>query len=263
MDVYWLEQTEADVPAEDDWFSASEATCLNRMRFAKRRADWRLGRWTAKRALAAYFNVPVYPQVLAQIEIRPAPSGAPEVFFANKPAAAVVSLSHSAGTAVCALGMSGAELGCDLEVIEPRSDSFVADYFTAEEQALVARTFEKDRPRLCTLLWSGKESVLKALRVGLRLDTRCVIVNPGDALRRPAEGGQGWIPDPTFTVESSCEGNSWHPLHACYTDGQLFHGWWNNTDHLLRTMVSNPPPAPPILLGTPFGSSMLRVSLPT
>ena len=24
MDVYWLEQTEADVPAENDWLSASE-----------------------------------------------------------------------------------------------------------------------------------------------------------------------------------------------------------------------------------------------
>jgi len=28
------------------------------------------------------------------------------------------------------------------------------------------------------LLWSGKESVLKALRVGLRLDTRCLVVDP-------------------------------------------------------------------------------------
>jgi len=31
------------------------------------------------------------------------------------------------------------EIGCDLEVVEPRSDAFVADYFTSEEQALIAR----------------------------------------------------------------------------------------------------------------------------
>ena len=39
MDVYWLEQVGADVPPNDDWLSASEAACLARLRFAKRRAD--------------------------------------------------------------------------------------------------------------------------------------------------------------------------------------------------------------------------------
>jgi hypothetical protein len=48
MDVYWLEQTQADVPGADDWLNASEAIRLNDMRIAKRRADWR-----ATRALAA------------------------------------------------------------------------------------------------------------------------------------------------------------------------------------------------------------------
>lgn len=48
MDVYWLEQTQADVPGADDWLNASEAIRLNDMRIAKGRADWR-----ATRALAA------------------------------------------------------------------------------------------------------------------------------------------------------------------------------------------------------------------
>ena len=86
------------------------------MRFAKRRDDWRLGRWTAKRALAAYLNLPSNPQTLADIEIRPAPSGAPEVFVANKPAAVTISLSHRGGVAACAVAPSGMELGCDLEM---------------------------------------------------------------------------------------------------------------------------------------------------
>ena len=34
MNVYWLEQTEADVPAENDWLSANEAVWLSDMRFA-------------------------------------------------------------------------------------------------------------------------------------------------------------------------------------------------------------------------------------
>jgi 4'-phosphopantetheinyl transferase len=250
MDVYWLEQTEADVPQGSDWLSAREATSLNGMRFTKRRADWRLGRWTAKRALAAYLNVPAHPQAFTGIELRPAPSGAPEVFFANKAAPVTVSLSHRAGTAVCAVALSGAALGCDLEVIEPRSDVFVADYFTTEEQALVAQAFAADRPRLCALLWSGKESALKALRAGLRLDTRCVIVSPIDALGRQGEDEEGLTEGSVRAVRSSGL-NSWSPLHVRYTNGQTFRGWWNHTGNLLRTMVAAPPPVPPILSRIP------------
>ena len=75
METHWLEQTEADLPAHDDWLSADEAVLLSHLRFAKRRADWRLGRWTAKRAAAAYLNLPGDPRSLREIEVRPAPSG--------------------------------------------------------------------------------------------------------------------------------------------------------------------------------------------
>jgi 4'-phosphopantetheinyl transferase len=264
MDVYWLEQTEADVPQRSDWLSASEAARLNDMRFAKRRADWRLGRWTAKRAVAVCLNVPAHPQGLAEMEIRPAPSGAPEVFFANKSAPVTISLSHRAGTAVCAVALSGAALGCDLELIEPRSDGFVADYFTTEEQALVARAFAADRPRLCALLWSGKESALKALRAGLRLDTRCVSVeafgiqhrqseigSPDNAFEHQGKDGDGCLGDSGLAVPLANGLYNWRPLCVRSSDGQSFRGWWHHTDKLLRTMVAAPPPALPILLTNP------------
>ena len=103
MQIYWWEQTEADLPTGDHWLSPSEVARRNTMRFVKRRNDWRLGRWTAKSALALYLKVPADPQVLASIEIRAAPSGAPEVYFQNKPAAATISLSHRAGIGACAV----------------------------------------------------------------------------------------------------------------------------------------------------------------
>jgi|SRR5690348_4239907 4'-phosphopantetheinyl transferase len=227
MDVYWLEQTEADVPAENDWLGARELACLDGLRFAKRRADWRLGRWTAKSALAVWLGVPTHTQVLAKIEIRPAPSGAPQVFVADKPADLTVSLSHRASRAVCAVAASSVELGCDLEMIESRSDAFVSDYFTTEEQKLVARAPAMDRSRLLALLWSAKESALKALQSGLRLDTRTVIVTPDVA---------------------SFDLNGWRALKVHHTDGRVFHGWWQHTDNILRTLVADPPPDAPIPL---------------
>jgi 4'-phosphopantetheinyl transferase len=224
MNVYWLEQSEADVPTENNWLSENEAVRLNGMRFAKRRADWRLGRWTAKRALSVFMDVPAHPQVFKKMDVRPAPSGAPEVFFANQPAAVTISLSHRDGVAACAVAKSGVEIGCDLEMVEPRTDAFVADYFTIEEQALIARASAEDRPRLLALLWSAKESALKALHEGLRLDTRSVVVNPFDG---------------------SFDLNGWSPLHVRYTGGVLFHGWWHLADNILRTVVASPQPDSP------------------
>ena len=244
MDVYWLEQAEGDVPAENDWLSASEAVRLNAMRFAKRRADWRLGRWTAKRAVAAYLDVPGHPQSLANIEVHAAPSGAPEVFVFNTAAPATISLSHRDGTALCVVAASGAALGCDLEIIEPRSDAFVADYFTAEEQALVARVSLEDRPRLLALLWSAKESALKALHEGLRLDTRSLTVSPIEALRSQNQNKDESLDNAALSLPQDRD-DVWHPLQVYYTDGQVFHGWWQQAGLLLRTLVAAPPPFPP------------------
>ena len=231
MDVYWLEQTKGDVPQENDWLSASECAFLDGLRFAKRRLDWRLGRWTAKRALAVYLNLPDFLPALAKIEVRAAFSGAPEVFFENKLATAKISLSHRSDRAICAVAPFAAELGCDLELIEPHSDAFVTDYFTAEEQALVTRQSATDRPRILAVLWSGKESALKALRAGLRMDTRCVTVELVDA-----------------SIDINGDVNGWSPLQVSYTDGRIFHGWWQDADHMVRTVVAAPPPALPIPL---------------
>src|ERR1700757_4787447 len=107
LDVYWLEQTEADVPDENDWLSARECIPFNALRFAKRRADWRQGRWTTKRAVTAYLQRPSRLVSLADIEIRPSCSGAPEVFVDNLHAMIEISLTHRAGSSACAIAPSG------------------------------------------------------------------------------------------------------------------------------------------------------------
>ena len=229
MKVYWAEQTEADVPPENDWLSAAELARLAGIRFAKRRDDWRLGRWIAKRALAAYLGARSDCRGLAEIEVRPDSSGAPQVFCGGWRAPVSFSLSHRAGRAVCALAEPGVVLGCDLELIEPRSAAFASDYFMEEEQAWVARAPAEERHRLLNLLWSGKESALKALRVGLRMDTRCLLASPvGGLIDQPA--------------------GAWCPLGVRYENGQFFNGWWQSGEGFVRTMVSAPAPAPPVIL---------------
>jgi 4'-phosphopantetheinyl transferase len=248
MNVYWLEQSETDVPPQNDWLCASEDLRLGTMHFAKRRADWRLGRWTAKRALAAYLGIPPRSDVLARIEIRASPSGAPDTLFDSQASAVTISLSHRAGRALCAIGLTETALGCDLEIIEPRSDAFIADYFSPEEQTLVAQVMAPDRALLATLLWSAKESALKALRTGLRLDTRCVTVSLLDDLqfqdqhKRPSPD----VPGPNSPQLS--ETSSWRALRVGAPHGETFHGYWQRSGEFVRTLVAAPAPPPPILL---------------
>jgi 4'-phosphopantetheinyl transferase len=241
MNVYWLEQAETDVTSDNLWLSDCERLCLAAFRVPKRRADWRLGRWTAKRAVAAYLNLLSHPDLLARIEIHPTPSGAPEVFLDNHPAGVTISLSHSSSRALCAVAQSGVRLGCDLEVIEARSDSFITDYFTSEEQGLVARTSAGDKARLATLLWSSKESALKALHEGLRLDTRSVIVS---------------------LEATSPDLDGWSPLWVRHVSGQTFYGWWQHEGGMLRTLVAHPAPALPIWLEVSAHRSELRAPPP-
>ena len=247
MQVYWYEQSQSDVPAHTDWLSASDAVHANGIRFAKRRDDWLLGRWTAKHALAACLQLPSSPGTLVRLEIRPEPSGAPEAYLDGRPARVGISLSHSCGVAICAVADPGVALGCDLEVIESRSDIFVRHYFTSQEQQLIAQTAPPYQPELVALLWSAKESALKALRTGLRADTYSVEVTPKPVAQlgettQAYVNGTGASPGFRFGV------NTWQPLQVRHSGGLVFEGWWLVSGGHVRTVVASPPPAPPIEL---------------
>ena len=231
MDVYWLEQGDGDVPCGDQWLSDGERARFNGLHIPKRRADWRLGRWTAKCATSGYLDLSGDPDGLAAVELLPAPSGAPEVFLHGRAAPVVLSLSHSHGTGLCAIAQAGGEVGCDLETVESRSPEFLADYFTDEEQRLVAQTPAVRRDQLLTLLWSAKESVLKALGCGLRLDTRSVNTAPADFLQT--------------------HGGEWRRVSAVHMSGRTFHGWWRESRDLVYTVVANPPPLRLVALREP------------
>jgi 4'-phosphopantetheinyl transferase len=216
MELHWLEQSVNDVPLGDEWLSTNERSRLAALHFPKRRCDWRLGRWTAKSAVVAYLGLPHEAHVLTEVEVRPAPSGAPEVFLRERPAPVALSLSHSAGIALCVVARARTVVGCDLEKVESRSPAFLTDYFTESEQGLLAQTPGDIRDRLLTLLWSSKESALKAMHCGLREDTRTL-----HALPVALETGRGaWQ---RLTVE-----------HAC---GGRFSGWWRESRNLVRTVL--------------------------
>ncbi len=193
--------------------SAAETAHLARLSHPKRRQEWLLGRWTAKRLLADYLQASGETLPLAAITVANDPSGAPYAAVTRaanalqSPASwdgvappatrlpLALTISHSRGLAFCAL-MAGTTphlpgLGGDLEVIEPRDASFVRDFFTPQEQAAIAAAAPAARDAAITVLWSAKEALLKALHLGLSVDTRQVSVDAGE-LFRPLDAG--WAP---------------------------------------------------------------------
>jgi 4'-phosphopantetheinyl transferase len=173
---HWVTRTRAEVPPGTAWLGDAERAILSRLRFPKRRADWRVGRWAAKQVVAHCLRERGIRPVLSDIQILPAPDGAPEARVAGLDLILSVSISHSGDTGFAAACPAAVPLGCDVERVEKRSPRFVNDYFTPREALLVDRAPEASRPFLASLIWSAKESVLKARRVGLRADTRTVEV---------------------------------------------------------------------------------------
>jgi 4'-phosphopantetheinyl transferase len=210
--VAWIEQTAAGVPQTDSWLSRAEQEHLGGLRFEKRRADWRLGRWTAKLAVSKTLAVPDF----ASIEIRPAPTGAPQVFVTGRRAPVAISLSHRDGIAMCTVAPPGTWLGCDIETIEPRSGEFMAQYFTEAEQSAA------DNWTMMAVHWSAKESALKALGIGLGIDMRRLSVQ--------VSAGEGWA-----------------PLAVRYAHLRTLRGWWFESGGIVRTVVAAPTPSLPVL----------------
>jgi phosphopantetheinyl transferase (holo-ACP synthase) len=105
-----------------------------------------------------------------------------------------LSISHAEGHTLCAATFSepmddGARrtLGIDLGLIEPRSREFVGTFFTEDEQRFVREAPGSQRDLRANLIWCAKEAVLKALGVGLTVDTLELSCLPEPGLADPAE----------------------------------------------------------------------------
>ncbi len=218
----------------------NEQRLFAKFRAPKRQHDWLLGRWTGKRLLQEALGRECGPApALESIEILPDSTGAPRVRLGAHAwlPSGLLSLSHSGTAAVAALAprplygdastsadYPGA-IGVDLEAIEPRSPGFVADYFTEEEIRQVEEAVPDERDLMVNVIWSAKEAALKALRLGLTVDTRTVSCQIAPRLLEDS-GVYTWG---SIAVRSAL------PLPGC-----RLVGWWRQwgTSHVLTLITA-------------------------
>jgi phosphopantetheine--protein transferase-like protein len=82
---------------------------------------------------------------------------------------------------------AGCAVGIDLELVEPRAENFIQDFFTKSEAEYALNLEGEARNEWVTLAWSAKEAVLKAWQKGLRVDTRAIELILGE--RQPGQNG--------------------------------------------------------------------------
>lgn len=180
-DGYWLVQG-ADGGAEgQDRLAGRYLAGPERDRYAAlapaARCDWLLGRVAVKDAVRDWMGErgagPVDP---ADVRVWNEPGGRPRITAPGADGLSV-SIAHRAGVAVAAVG-EGQAVGVDVEVVEPRSATFVGLMMRGHESRL-----GDGRPvdQWVTAVWTAKEAVAKAAGTGLR-------GRPKDWVLQAAEG---------------------------------------------------------------------------
>jgi 4'-phosphopantetheinyl transferase len=221
--AYWLMQTTADVPLDNEWLAPAERVMFASLRTPKRRREWRLGRWTAKvgisHLMATRDRRVDHP---ADIVICAYANGAPYCCINGQQLRWPLSLSHRGDRALFATAPEATAVGCDLELVEARDDAFTREWFTRTEQDAVAHAGEHERDELITLVWSAKESALKAMGTGLTVATDVVTVS---------------VDEPTSI-------GNWRSFRATRNDTlESMRGWWRTEDGEVITLIMTPPSA--------------------
>src|ERR1035437_6399085 len=185
MDTGWLSRPHADVPPGEEWLGENERRVSAHLKVAQRRADWRLGRWTAKAALGLWLGL-----APSRFEVLAAPDGAPEAWLDGERVPVSVSLSHRGGRALAVVSEAPGIVGCDLELLEPRSGAFVREWLAPGEQRMIYSCGAAQRVLLANLFWAAKEACTKVRRQGLALNVRRAVVTLAQARPEPGQ----WCP---------------------------------------------------------------------
>ena len=173
-----------------DLLSAREEKLLAGLGLVPRRRKWLLGRAAAKRLVRDMLGEGQVPE--KKISVLNQPSGEPFVLIEGKGGWDYsISISHRSEVGMAAAPLERtARIGADVETIEPRDPALVRQFYTDGEAQIVEAAGD-DRDEIVARIWSAKEAVLKLLGLGLRIDTRGVLVDlVGEAFAGCPEGWQ-------------------------------------------------------------------------
>ena len=163
-----LEEAQLDL---SKYLDPTEIETYFAFKIPKRQKEWLAGRICVKQL---YRQMMDQNLALPSIRIERLPDGQPLLKVDGQSVGESISISHSYGWVAGAIDPLGQPIGIDLEKVERRDEAFLMDYFTANERNWIESSPDLIREQKSTLIWSCKESVLKALGKGLHIDPQRV-----------------------------------------------------------------------------------------
>jgi phosphopantetheinyl transferase len=152
-----------DATPSEEFLSESEKEQLGSFKFAAKREGFLLGRLAAKSALGALLPEPD-PR---RIEIRSGIHGQPLVHH-PRAGSIEVTVSHSHGLAVALAFSAEYSMGIDLETISAVATEVVIGELEASPPELAWLAMGGvDGATACCVLWTAREALGKALKIGL------------------------------------------------------------------------------------------------
>jgi phosphopantetheinyl transferase (holo-ACP synthase) len=132
------------------------------------------------------------------------------------------------------------QVGVDIEGVEARSDSFVQAYFAADEMHWIGQALDDEQALMATITWSAKEAVLKALQLGLTVDTRRVVCLPATGMELTANAEHSWSEvhvqiAPDLLPEALRRAGRLPPTSDY--EWQI-RGWWRRAGHFVLTLAA-------------------------
>lgn len=137
-----------------------EVPYYQRLKVERRRQSYLMGRFTAKKALTAYGGKGDPTEILIDY----GHFGQPVVrcdWLRNVD----VSITHADSVAAALAGAEGCLVGIDIEPVDPKRLDLLRVQATAAELAMLGAVPLGEAPAL-TLLWTAKEALAKALKIG-------------------------------------------------------------------------------------------------
>jgi 4'-phosphopantetheinyl transferase len=153
-------------PADTGCLSRAERERAGRFVFARDRERFAAAHVALRQLLSSHTGI-----AASELEFVHGAAGKPSLV---RPAGVQFNLSHSKSVALIAIGTADAEIGVDVEVLRsmPDAEAMAASYFTDAEQRALAALPPARRERAFLVCWTRKEACLKAIGLGLGVDTR-------------------------------------------------------------------------------------------
>jgi len=156
-----------EVKAVHEFLNEGEREIYWGFKTRKRQLEWLAGRVAIKSLYSRVNNLNVSS---AELIVERETSGLPYLVERGERASGRISISHNAGWVAVCQSDSELRIGIDLEEIRSRDPAFLTDYFSQAEQEQIMNGGIHTLDFRTNLIWSAKESVLKAISTGLGTD---------------------------------------------------------------------------------------------